>query len=355
MTNFSDLLVEWYQLHKRDLPWRKTTDPYKVWLSEIILQQTRVQQGLPYYLKFVKKYPTVRELAMAKEETILKLWQGLGYYTRARNMHFTAKYIMGELAGVFPSRFDKLKELKGVGDYTAAAIASFCFNEVQPVVDGNVYRVLARYFGIFTPINAPNAKKEFYEIALNLIDKEYPGLFNQALMEFGALHCKVYQPLCQTCPMVYNCVAFKEKIQDQLPIKKKKIKVKKRYFNYIIFETATGKVYIQKRENKDIWKNLFEFFLIETDSIVDELALKSNPIIKEFIKVKKFEIERLHDMPIRHKLTHQELSINFWSVQLDDVKIGSENFYTWKEILKFPFPIVIHNFIEYFLKQFKND
>lgn len=355
MTNFSRLLIEWYHQHKRDLPWRKTAEPYKIWLSEIILQQTRVQQGLPYYLKFVKKYPTVKELSQAEEEAVLKLWQGLGYYSRARNMHFTAKYIMEELAGVFPNKFDELKKLKGVGDYTAAAIASFCFDEVHPVVDGNVYRVLARYFGIFTPINAPKAKKDFYELALKLIDKEQPGLFNQALMEFGALHCRVSQPLCQSCPLVDSCVAFRENMQDQLPVKEKKLKLKKRYFNYIVFQTATGKVYIRKRENKDIWQHLFEFFLIETDSIVDEFVLKTNPFFKEFVKSEGVKIEKLNDKTIRHKLTHQDLRINFWSVQLQAKKVEKEYFYTWNEILKFPFPIVIHNFIEYYLKQFKND
>lgn len=353
MTNFSGLLIEWYHQHKRDLPWRKTTDPYKIWLSEIILQQTRVQQGMPYYLKFIKKYPTARELAQADEEAVLKLWQGLGYYSRARNMLFTAKYIEAELEGVFPNKYDELKKLKGIGDYTAAAIASFCFDEVQPVVDGNVYRVLARYFGIFTPINVAKAKKEFYELALNLIDKEHPGLFNQALMEFGALHCKVSQPLCQTCPLIATCVAFKENMQDQLPVKEKKIKRRKRFLNFIIFETLSGKVYIQKREKKDIWRNLFEFFLVENESVIEASTLITNPTFKEFIKHERFKIEKLHDKPIQHKLTHQNLSINFWRVQLQDTKTKNENFYAWNEVLKFPFPIVIHNFIEYYISQIK--
>ena len=225
MTDFNLLITNWYRQNKRDLPWRLTTDPYKIWLSEIILQQTRVDQGLSYYLKFVKEFPTIQALANASEQQVLALWQGLGYYSRARNLHFTAKTISNELNGKFPNSFTSLKKLKGIGDYTAAAIASFSYNEITPVVDGNVYRVLSRVFNIATPIDSSQGKKLFYELAGELISKENPGEFNQSIMEFGALWCKPQNPKCEDCPLQENCLAFENDTVKLLPVKDKKIKI----------------------------------------------------------------------------------------------------------------------------------
>ena len=224
----SEKLIYWYLQNKRELPWRKTKDPYRVWLSEIMLQQTRVAQGLPYFLKFTKAFPTVFDLAKADESEVLKLWQGLGYYSRARNLHFTAKYIAEELNGMFPENYKGLLQLKGVGDYTASAIASICYDEPVAVVDGNVYRVLSRYFGIATPINSTKGIKEFKELAQTLIDASQPGVYNQAIMDFGALHCKPQNPLCNECPVSDSCVALAKNSIKELPVKERKIKIKKR-------------------------------------------------------------------------------------------------------------------------------
>src|SRR6056300_1490745 len=237
---FSNKLILWYLQNKRDLPWRKTKNPYHVWLSEIILQQTRVAQGLDYYLKFIDAFPTVNHLANADESTVLKLWQGLGYYSRARNLHFSAKYIVKELTGEFPKTYKEIVKLKGVGDYTASAIASMCFNEPTAVVDGNVYRVLSRYFGIDTPINSSKGVKEFKAMAQELIDRNNPAIFNQAIMEFGATQCKPKNPDCGNCPFQNSCVAFGYNHIDALPVKNKSARAKKKYFNFLVFVSEDG-------------------------------------------------------------------------------------------------------------------
>ena len=229
--SFSKQLAQWYLQNKRDLPWRGSTNPYEIWLSEIILQQTRVDQGMGYYYKFIEHFPSVNHLAKASEDQVLKLWQGLGYYSRARNLHFSAKYIVNELNGEFPIGYTNILKLKGVGDYTASAIASICFNEPAAVVDGNVYRVLARYFGIFTPINSSKGIKEFKMLAQKLLNTEIPGTHNQAIMEFGARMCKPQNPDCEICPLNSSCVALEKKEIKMLPVKENKIKIKKRYFN----------------------------------------------------------------------------------------------------------------------------
>jgi len=232
--NFSKEIIRWYLQNKRDLPWRKTKDPYRIWLSEIMLQQTRVAQGLPYYEKFTEAFPTVYDLAKAEESQVLKLWQGLGYYSRARNLHYTAKDIVDNYNGQFPSTYKELLKLKGVGDYTASAIASICFDEVAPVVDGNVYRVLARYFNIDIPINSTAGVKKFKELAFEVIDHETPADFNQGIMEFGAVQCKPQSPYCIICPLHESCEGLKEQRVHMLPVKLKKTKVKHRWFNYIV-------------------------------------------------------------------------------------------------------------------------
>ncbi len=253
---FHKKLITWYLQNKRSMPWRETTDPYHIWLSEIMLQQTRVAQGLPYYLAFTKSFPTVFDLANASEDEVLKLWQGLGYYSRARNLHATAKYVANELQGEFPDNYKDLLQLKGVGDYTASAIASICFNEVVPVVDGNVYRVLSRHFGIDTPINSTKGIKEFKELAIELIDHEDPANYNQAIMEFGALQCKPKSPYCIVCPLNESCEALKTGKVDMLPVKLKKQKIKNRYFNYLIFSINDQHTIIQQRTGNGIWKGL---------------------------------------------------------------------------------------------------
>jgi A/G-specific adenine glycosylase len=238
---FSNTLVYWYLQNNRDLPWRKTKNPYFIWLSEIMLQQTRVAQGLSYYQKFTTTFPTVFDLAKADESTILKMWQGLGYYSRARNLHFSAKQIVEELNGEFPSTYEEIIKLKGIGDYTASAIASICFEEATAVVDGNVYRVLSRYFGIKTAINSTAGIKEFKALAQTLIDRKQAGTFNQAIMDFGALHCKPQNPLCEICPLSDGCVALEKNLTKELPVKEKKIKVRKRYFNFLVIKTGDDK------------------------------------------------------------------------------------------------------------------
>lgn len=266
---FSNLLIQWYLQNKRDLPWRNTVNPYHIWLSEIMLQQTRVAQGLPYFLSFTSSFPTVLDLANADEEQVLKLWQGLGYYSRARNLHNTAKLVAFERGGVFPDNYKELLQLKGVGEYTAAAIASFSYNEVVPVVDGNVFRVLSRYFDIETDIASSGAKKEFTELASELIPHDNPALFNQAIMEFGALQCVPKNPDCGTCVLNSGCLALQKNKVNELPVKLKKTKVRNRYFNYLVFSDDNQNHIVRKRTEKGIWHNLYEFPLIETAAEVD--------------------------------------------------------------------------------------
>lgn len=340
---FSKQLIKWYLQNKRDLPWRKTQNPYLIWLSEIMLQQTRVAQGLPYYQSFEAAFPTVFDLANASEEQVLKLWQGLGYYSRARNLHFTAKFVANNLNGAFPNKYKSLLELKGVGDYTAAAIASFSFGEVVPVVDGNVFRVLSRVFQVETDISNASAKKEFQELALQLMPKESPAIFNQAIMEFGALQCVPKNPNCAVCVFNSKCLALKNNKVADLPVKTKKTKVTNRFLNYLIFEDEMQNTQIQKRSAKGIWHNLYEFPLIETESDI-HLEEIIQLISEEFSH--KYDItgvENLSLIPIKHKLSHENLAIQFWKVS---VKGLLTNGLSIAEVKKFPFPIVIYNFIE---------
>jgi len=267
--DFANSLTRWYLKNKRDLPWRNTQNPYFIWLSEIMLQQTRVAQGMPYFFAFTNAFPTVFDLANASEEQVLKLWQGLGYYSRARNLHKTAQFVATELDGKFPDTYKELIKLKGVGEYTAAAIASFSFDENVPVVDGNVFRVLSRYFDIETDILSSGAKKEFTALAYELMSKDNPALFNQAIMEFGALQCVPKNPNCEVCPLNNGCLALQKNKVDQLPVKSKKTKVKNRFFNYVVFLDENQNTIIQKRSDKGIWHNLYEFPLIETETEID--------------------------------------------------------------------------------------
>jgi A/G-specific adenine glycosylase len=341
--DFTNSLTQWYLQNKRDLPWRKTVDPYKIWLSEIMLQQTRVAQGTPYFLSFTTAFPTVFDLAAANEEQVLKLWQGLGYYSRARNLHKTAQYVANELSGIFPDNYNDLLKLKGVGEYTAAAIASFSYNEAVPVVDGNVFRVLSRYFNIETDIAAASAKKEFAALAFELMPKDSPALFNQAIMEFGALQCVPKSPNCGICVFNSSCAALQKKKVELLPVKSKKLKVRNRFFNYLVVSDDNENTIIQKRTAKGIWHNLYEFPLIETDAPEDFDFIASNIQDGFFKNNSVTSIEDCNEKSIIHKLSHQHLHIKFWKIKVDGT---IENGIDAATLKTFPFPIVIFNFIE---------
>jgi A/G-specific adenine glycosylase len=339
--NFSKQLVVWYLHNKRDLPWRTTQNPYYIWLSEIILQQTRVDQGMSYYLTFVKHFPTVANLAAASEEKVLKLWQGLGYYSRARNLHFSAKYIVNELNGKFPISYNQLIKLKGVGDYTASAIASICFNEPTAVVDGNVYRVLARYFGIKTPINSSKGVKEFKQLAQHLLNAKNSGTHNQAIMEFGATICKPQNPKCESCPFNISCEALSNNQVKLLPVKEKKLKVRKRYFNYLVVKTQDNKTVLVKRK-KGVWLNLYEFLLIETDNQIDENQLIEHATFNNLFGKHPFTFKLFNKKEIVHKLSHQHIYTKFWIVNTPP----SKDFrIPWDTVDQYPVSTLIHNFL----------
>lgn len=310
--DFAGVIIEWYQHNKRDLPWRHTSDPYIIWLSEIIMQQTRVEQGMPYFNRFAEKYPTVSEFASAKEDDILNLWQGLGYYSRGRNMHHTAQLVMESHGGYFPKDYHTLLKLKGIGEYTAAAISSFSSNEARAVVDGNVFRLLARYFAIDTPINSGKGKKIFTELANELIDKEQAGIYNQAAMEFGSLVCRPKNPDCPQCPLQNGCEAYRTNRVYELPVKIKTQKVRERYFNYII-AMRNNEILMNKRGPGDIWENLYDLPLFETKAPIDP----GNLIVHEdFVKTfgKHITIKSFSG-PVRHILSHQKLNACFIEIE----------------------------------------
>lgn len=337
--NFSNSLINWYLQNKRDLPWRNTTNPYAIWLSEIILQQTRVAQGLPYFNIFLEAFPEVLDLADAEEEKVLKLWQGLGYYSRARNLHATAKYVAVDLKGVFPTSYKELLLLKGVGEYTAAAIASFAYNEPVAVVDGNVFRVLARYLGIGLDISMATSKKEFQNKAQELLPKHKAALFNQAIMDFGALQCVPKKPSCESCVLVISCFAFQNGKVEELPFKSKKVKVTNKYFNYLVFKDSRDFIVVEKRVNNGIWKNLYEFPLIETNETTNLTDIISE--IKKSYQPNTITLK--NETPIVHKLSHQHLHIRFFELEFSHELEAAKPF---KTIMKLPFPIVIHKFLE---------
>jgi len=336
---FSNSLIDWYLQNKRDLPWRNTLNPYAIWLSEIMLQQTRVAQGLPYFKSFMNAFPTVFDLANASEEDVLKLWQGLGYYSRARNLHATAKLVTNDLNGIFPPNYKELLPLKGVGEYTAAAIASFAYNEPVAVVDGNVFRVLSRYFGIDTDITTSIAKKQFQSLAQKLLPIKKAALFNQAIMEFGALQCVPKNPDCKTCVLASSCFAFQNGQVQNLPVKLKKTKVVTRYFNYLIFRDSRGFFLIEKRVKSGIWQNLYEFPLIENTQkhslkkIISQIKEQYHPE----------EIVLKNEKVLVHKLSHQHLHIHFFELRFSSEIAHAKPL---DEIKKMPFPIVLHNFLE---------
>ena len=332
MPDFSLPIKAWYEQNHRKLPWRGEKNPYYIWLSEIILQQTQVVQGESYYLKFKKQYPTIKDLADSEIENVLKLWQGLGYYSRARNLHFAASQVMNDFDGIFPTTYKNIIKLKGVGEYTAAAISSFVFNEPKAVVDGNVFRVISRLFKIKTPINTSKGKVEFTIIANKLLDKKNPATHNQAIMELGAMVCKPKNPDCLNCPLQIKCLAFADKTMLNYPIKNKGKKPKKRYFNYLILYNNNHDIYISKRDKKDIWEGLYDFPLIESNQSIDS--------IDEFETIKV--TNSIKEIEIKHILTHQHIYASFWLIDVNDkVKLNGYIQINKNDINRFPLPQLI--------------
>lgn len=341
---FASLLLKWNKTtRQRSMPWRGEKDPYLIWLSEVILQQTRVEQGMPYFLRFKKKYPTVKHLALAKEDEVMKLWQGLGYYSRARHLHFTAQYIYRELKGKFPNTYTDIRKLKGVGDYTAAAIASFAFEENKAVVDGNVIRMLARVFGIKTPFDTTAGKKEFATIAQSLIDAEKPGIYNQAIMDFGSLVCLPQSPLCATCVFRKTCVAYNKDLIEDFPVRAKKTEIKNRYLNYLLFRNSK-QLLVQKRNEKDIWKGLYELPLIETTKVTTSKSIEKE--IKSRLNLAEFKLTERK--AYTQMLSHRKIYFHFYEVEVADwasLKWDGAIKTPIRQICNYGFPKTIHLYL----------
>ncbi len=343
----SSELQQWYAIHKRDLPWRTTKAAYRIWLSEVMLQQTRVAQGINYYLKFTLRYPVIQDMANAPLDEILKLWQGLGYYTRARNMHETAKFVVNNLNGLFPDSFEVLVKLKGIGKYTAAAVASICGREPVAVVDGNVLRVLARYYGIHEPVNSVQGRQVFEDRAFSILDRENPGIHNQAVMELGALVCLPRNPACGNCPLQMECVAYNRGIIDLLPLKSDKKAQKIRYFNYIFLHDGMH-TWLNKRTGKDIWHSLYEFPMIETSGPVTCEELSSLPEWNELLGGASAIRMNAKQHRYKHQLSHQTLHCAFYIAEVGEPAAGYK-----KSLLKtgiddlalFPVPRIIEKYL----------
>jgi A/G-specific adenine glycosylase len=318
--NFASRLLEWYQKNSRDLPWRTTRDPYRIWISEIILQQTRVNQGLQYYYRFIESFPTIRDLAKSSEDQVLSLWQGLGYYSRARNLHFTASFIVDNYAGVFPDSIEKILQLKGIGHYTAAAIASIAFRLPVVAVDGNVTRLIARYYGITSPVDEPSVQKQVRQIGQELMGESDPGSFNQAMMDFGSMVCKPLAPLCSECPFFYDCTARIKGLQGRIPFKKNKIKLAERHFHFFFWfhRNSNGvNFFIEKRKADDIWKNLYQIPLIEAESeMFPDVAFNGNPLVESLLAGNNSEMIHKYVKKITHRLTHRIIYAYFHAINL---------------------------------------
>ena len=347
---FSKIIVEWYQEHHRDLPWRNTQDAYKIWLSEIILQQTRVSQGLPYYERFIRHYPNVISLAAAREQDVLRLWQGLGYYTRARNLHKCAKLVVKNYAGKFPRTFRELKGLPGIGDYTAAAIASFAFGERVAVVDGNVFRVLSRTFGLDQDIASPLGKKLFSDLANELIPTDLPGIHNQAVMEFGALHCAPQNPNCIECVFSRQCVAFQRGLTSQLPVKIKRHKTARRRFYYLLVQRG-NKFLMKKRTGTDIWKGLFDLPMLETNRTISKAGILRSALqggSSSSVARRHAEVSEEY----KHILTHQVIRARFVHISIPPTSevpplahFANGRWYSVRQIERLPKPALITRYL----------
>ncbi len=339
-------LQAWFRDFKRDLPWRWSHDPYRIWLSEVIMQQTRIDQGLPYYEAFAEQFPTVYDLAKASEDQVLNLWQGLGYYNRARNLHYTAQVIASDYGGTFPEEYDELIKLKGVGEYTAAAIASMAFDKPHAVIDGNVNRVVARLFGIQKPVNTTAGKKAVKYWAETLLDHSEPGTFNEALMDFGAIQCTAANPKCGICPLQGDCYAFMYNQTLELPAKAKKLKRRTRYFNYLVLANSYG-IALRQRGTNDVWQRMYDFPLIEKSpnetfqvGALNELA-ETHQIVPTYLANYK------------HVLTHQDIIANFYLINSFDLAIIKEKFIfiPWQELSNYALPRLIDRFLEAYIKR----
>jgi A/G-specific adenine glycosylase len=344
---FTGRLLHWHKtVNRREMPWKGEKDPYKIWLSEVILQQTRVAQGWNYYNRFIEKYPRIQNLAAARDQDVFKLWEGLGYYNRCRNLLFTAREIVTRYKGVFPNTYESILELKGVGPYTAAAIASFAYNLPYAVVDGNVFRVLSRFFGVDTAIDSPAGKNFFTRLAGEVLPVEEPALFNQAIMDFGATICKPAAPFCSDCPMRQKCTAYATGRVNQLPVKEKTLLRKQRWFSYFLF-TIGGKVLVHERSSKDIWQNLYEFYLLETEEVMhwDEAAV--NDWLSKQLGIRKAQVTHISP-PSVQQLTHQQIKGQFIHVSLEKVPpfLLKYKWVTQRELHKLAFPRFIASYME---------
>lgn len=341
MNEFSKTIREWYEVNKRELPWRESSDPYLIWISEIILQQTRVAQGYDYFVRFVSRFPDVKALAEAEEDEVMKFWQGLGYYSRARNLHAAAR----SMNGVFPKTYPEVLALKGVGEYTAAAICSFAYGMPYAVVDGNVYRVLARYFGIDTPIDSTEGKKLFAALAQEMLDEEHPADYNQGIMDFGAMQCTPQSPNCLFCPLAEGCVALRKGLVAKLPVKQHKTKTTNRFFHYI-YVRAGAHTFINKRTGDDIWKNLFELPLIETEKAVTEEEFLGLKELREMLGEKS--VVHLVCSGVKHVLSHRVIYADFYEVTVPEETDGFGGFLKIKaeELGQYAVPKLVQAFIE---------
>lgn len=339
MKHFSSKLMSWYSANGRQLPWRLTKNPYHIWLSEIILQQTRIEQGTAYYQRFVEEFPRVQDLANAPSDDVMRLWQGLGYYSRARNLHATAKVVAQDLNGQFPKTYQGLLELKGIGDYTASAIASFAFGEVEPVLDGNVFRVISRIFGVKHDIAEAKSRKVFKTILNQLIDPQCPDVFNQAIMDFGSQHCKPKLPLCADCVFADECYALANDAQGTLPLKIKKLKRTKRYIHYVLISDGE-KYLLKKRPSKDIWAEMYDFPMIDSKT-----ALDINESLKTILKDRVLSIN-IYEPNKKHVLSHQDIFTQFAVVKVTNLDDYNYQAYTVDQIKALPKPILIENFLQ---------
>ena len=344
--DFKCILINWYGENKRDLPWRNTVNPYYIWVSEVILQQTRVAQGLSYYLNFISTFPTIFDLANASEDAVLKVWQGLGYYTRARNLLSAAQQVVKEYRGQIPSTFDELIKIKGIGHYSAGAIASFAFMQAVPAIDGNVYRIISRIFGVFTLPSSAKGKREFFAIVADIMDKKQPDTFNQALLDFGALQCVAKSPKCEDCPFVDYCYAHRHNMVQSLPTKGKKLAVRDRYFTYLLIRYKNY-TFINKRKLKDIWHGLYEFPLIETDKAITLPKLNEHSEWKELFNDNEHTVLHVSEI-VKHQLSHQTIHTQFVVVEvftLSRVLIRDFEKVLVNDVSQYSIPKVIDNFM----------
>lgn len=343
LMTFSSILISWYQANKRDLPFRGITDPYRIWVSEVILQQTRMEQGIGYYLRFIERFPDIFSLARATEEEVLKAWQGLGYYSRARNLHSSARDIVERLGGVFPQTYEEIVKLKGIGEYSAASIASLAFSEPRAAVDGNVYRFFARHFGFRDPVGSSSGKKRITEKAGLLMDTTQPGTFNQAMIEFGALVCTPQNPACSECVFMEYCVALKHDVVREIPVRSKAVKVRERYFHYFIITFTSDqrkRVIISKRTANDVWKNLYDFPLIETNARLSLSQLKKTTLWSSLIGTAK-PLKVMASEEFRHLLSHQVILAVFYHAEVSAPPAGMEMDIDLEEMESIPLPRLI--------------